>query len=337
MKKKDIAIIISVISILLAIAVCIVGAVIWFEDSDNDVSSGSASSVTTSFVPSETPTSTSSIVSDITTTSVSVVTTTTSAQTSKNSVTSNISQTLKEKLGSDTVDYLMSLDNTMDGWGQGVNFDEYNRPRGATGAQNKYGKYDAYFIMPKENKVYLTFDEGYENGYTDDILDTLKEKNVSAVFFVTLSYAKNKDNQKLIRRMIDEGHIVGNHSSAHLSFPGMTLEAAYDDITELHNYIKNNFNYEMTLFRYPMGQYSERTMGLLQKLGYKTLFWSYAYADWDPDNQMEESKALKKVTERLHPGALYLLHAVSRTNANILGDVIDDFRAKGYEVAKFPE
>lgn len=239
------------------------------------------------------------------------------------------------ELDEETVQQLMALDNTMRGWGQGVNYDNKNRPVSCISSQNSFGKYDAYYIMPDEQKIYLTFDEGYENGYTPKILDALKEKNVSAVFFVTLPYAKQ--NPDLIRRMINEGHIVGNHSSKHLSFPSMSLQDAYNDINGLHSYIKDNFGYEMTLFRFPMGQASERMLALLQKMGYKSLFWSYAYADWDPAKQPDAAASLQKLTERAHNGGLYLLHAVSATNTAILPELIDNLRNSGYELAAFPQ
>ncbi len=234
----------------------------------------------------------------------------------------------------ETLDKITALSNTKDGWGQGTHKDSLNRPTGSINAQKKYGKYGAKFIMENEKKIYLTFDEGYENGYTDDILDILKEKDVKAVFFVTLSYAKS--NPKLIRRMIDEGHIVGNHSSKHFSYPEKDLQTVYEDFKDLHNYIVENFSYEMKLFRFPMGEYSERTLALVQELGYESLFWSYAYMDWEPEDQPTKEEAFNKITSNAHPGALYLLHAVSKTNTEVLGSVIDKFRADGYSVELYP-
>ncbi len=223
---------------------------------------------------------------------------------------------------------LNQLDGTKRGWGQGHNVDESNRPTGCLQFQTQYGKYDAYYIGEKTKTIYLTFDEGYENGYTSKILDTLKEKKVPAVFFVTYDYCDR--NPELIKRMISEGHVVGNHSWSHPSMPTVSLEKAKDEILKLHEYVKTNFGYEMTLFRPPMGEFSERTLALTQQLGYKSVFWSYAYQDWDPDNQIGAEAAYQKVTEAEHEGAIYLLHAVSKDNAEILGRVIDDMRGKGY-------
>ncbi len=226
------------------------------------------------------------------------------------------------------VEALSCLDNTKKCWGQGKNVDETNRPTGCLQYQGLYGDYDAYFIGEQEKNIYLTFDEGYENGYTSQILDTLKEKEVSAVFFVTYDYCDR--NPDLVKRMIQEGHVVGNHSWSHPSMPTIDVEEAADEILKLHDYVKENFSYEMTLFRPPMGEFSEQTLALTQQLGYKSVFWSYAYEDWDPDNQMGAEAAFEKTTAAEHEGAIYLLHAVSKDNAEILGDLIDDMRANGY-------
>ena len=224
-----------------------------------------------------------------------------------------------------------ALEGEKKGWGPGGPVDSENRPNGATYYQQLYSEYDAYFIAPSRNKVYLTFDEGYENGYTAPILDTLKEKGVRAVFFVTLPYARSQP--ELIKRMIDEGHTIGNHSSKHLSFPEMPLEDAAADIKELHEYMKANYGYEMWLFRPPMGEFSEQTLALAKSLGYKSIFWSFAYRDWLVDDQPLTLEALNHVVSKCHPGAIYLLHAVSQTNAEILGDIIDQIHAKGLTCA----
>lgn len=227
---------------------------------------------------------------------------------------------------------LEALDNTKQGWGQGRQVDHDNRPVSAIAFQNKYGKYDAIYIEENANKIYLTFDEGYENGYTPTILDVLKERGIPAVFFVTYDYAKR--NPDLVQRMIDEGHVVGNHSYTHASMPTLSIEKASIELTTLHNYIKENFNYTMTLFRPPMGEFSERTLALTQSLGYKSVFWSFAYVDWNTQKQMGADKAYVKVVSGLHNGAVYLLHAVSKDNAEILGAFIDEAEKKSYQFAK---
>ena len=227
---------------------------------------------------------------------------------------------------------LENLDNTKQGWGQGRQVDSDKRPVSCEQFQNKYGKYSAVFIGDNTKKIYLTFDEGYENGYTSKILDSLKEKKVPAVFFVTYDYAKR--NHDLVQRMIHEGHVVGNHSYTHPSMPTLSLTKASDEITKMHSYVKENFSYTMTLFRPPMGEFSERTLALAQSLKYKSVFWSFAYVDWNPQKQMGSDKAYQKVVGSLHHGAIYLLHAVSKDNAEILGSFIDKAREEGYEFAR---
>ncbi len=229
---------------------------------------------------------------------------------------------------------LTALDNTSRSWGQGVRTDDKNRPQGALDGQQTYGQYNAWFIAEDSPTIYLTIDEGYENGYTSQILDVLKEKQCPAVFFVTMDYVKQ--NPDLIRRMIDEGHVVGNHSVTHPAkgLPSQSIDTQAEELMALHRYVQETFNYDMYLFRYPAGIYSEQSLALVQQLGYRSVFWSFAYRDWVTDDQPEPTAALQKVTERLHPGAIYLLHAVSATNTQIMGDFIDAARQQGYVFGK---
>ncbi|MFA9380893.1 MAG: polysaccharide deacetylase family protein [Acetanaerobacterium sp.] len=228
---------------------------------------------------------------------------------------------------------IASLDAEAVQWGPGVRLDKDGRPEAPVMLQEEYGKYGAYFIAPDNGKIYLTFDEGYENSYTPSILDTLKEKGVSAAFFVTYPYAKG--NPALVQRMIDEGHAVGNHSTTHPSMPTKTLDECKTEIMTLHDYVLQNFGYEMWLFRPPEGAFSEQTLALTHSLGYLSVLWSFAYKDWDINNQMGYDGALAAVTKSPHSGGIYLLHAVSKDNAAILGDVIDKLRAEGYELSPF--
>lgn len=180
-----------------------------------------------------------------------------------------------------------------------------------------------------EKVLYLTFDCGYENGYTSKILDVLKEKNVNAAFFCTLPQVK--ENPKLIQRMIDEGHIVGNHSVTHPSFAEISTSQMTEEIKGMEEYLKENFNYTEPYFRFPMGEYSESALDLVGSLGYTSVFWSLAYADWDLNNQKGADYAHETVMSRIHPGAVILLHSVSPDNANALSGIIDSARAQGYE------
>ena len=179
-----------------------------------------------------------------------------------------------------------------------------------------------------EKVLYLTFDCGYENGYTAKILDTLQEKQVPAAFFCTLPQVK--DNPELIARMINEGHIVGNHSVKHPSFPTLTRLRMAEEIKGMDDYLRTNFGYSEPFFRFPMGEYSDCALDLVGSLGYKSVFWSVAYADWDLDNQKGADYAFETVTARLHPGAVILLHSVSPDNAAALGRIIDWAKQEGY-------
>lgn len=230
---------------------------------------------------------------------------------------------------------LSSLDSKKICWGQGKNFDELNRPRDAVTSQQKYGNLGGFFIgLPEdananEKKIYLTFDEGYENGYTSKILDTLKQKKVKAVFFITGDYAKREGD--LVQRMIDEGQVVGNHTWRHYSMPEKSLDTCREELSLLHDYVKENFGYEMNVMRPPKGEFSEQTLALASQMGYRTCLWSFAYKDWDANAPGDTTQSLNNLNERLHCGAVYLLHAVSPTNAAILGDFIDYARSQGYE------
>lgn len=185
--------------------------------------------------------------------------------------------------------------------------------------------------------LYLTFDCGYEyKNLTADILDTLKEKDVQAAFFCTLHYLESSSDN--VQRMLDEGHIVGNHTAHHPSnCSALSREDLADEILELHNYMRNTYAYDCKYFRFPAGVYSENALDLVQSVGYRSVFWSIAHADWDPDNQPGERTSYQTLTSRLHPGAVILLHATSPDNAAILGDFIDYARSQGYEFCSLDE
>ena len=204
-----------------------------------------------------------------------------------------------------------------------------NIPTDAISYQTQYAKLGGIFLA-SSNSVYFTFDCGYEGGVTNQILDTLKAKNVRAVFFVTGTYAR--DNQDLIRRMIAEGHVVGNHTWSHPDCPQKDLLTVQEDIFKIHNYVKETFNYDMKLFRYPYGYFSEMLLKFIGLQGYTQLFWSYGYRDWITTDQPDEASSKRKIINAACPGMIYLLHAESTTNANILGDCIDGIRAKGFLV-----
>ncbi|GKX31848.1 delta-lactam-biosynthetic de-N-acetylase [Vallitalea longa] len=226
------------------------------------------------------------------------------------------------------------LSNARDGWSFRVN-DEHKQPEG----YNKFdiGQYDAYYVADTDEKViYLTFDEGYENGYTAKILDTLKENDVKATFFVTKPYIKK--NVDLCKRMKEEGHIVGNHSVNHKRMHELTDDKIKYEIEETARYFEEMTGYKMdTFFRPPEGEYSERTLYLTRKLGYKTMFWSMAHRDWEVDNQPSVETTYEYVTNHTHPGMIALLHAVSSSNTEALDSILKTIKDQGYRFGNLYE
>lgn len=214
------------------------------------------------------------------------------------------------------------------GYGQGTAVDGENRPLDALSFDAQYAEYGAYATTPDQSRIILTFDQGYENGYTAQILDTLQEKNVSAIFFLTGDYAKKET--ELVERMIAEGHTLGNHGMTHASLPTLSETEAKAEIMDLHQYVLDTYDYEMQYFRCPCGEYSETALETAQECGYRTLFWSDAYVDWKTDAQPDPAQSLERLEAHAHGGEILLLHSVSSTNAEILGDLIDALRADGY-------
>lgn len=192
--------------------------------------------------------------------------------------------------------------------------------------------YNAYYVGDTSQKVlYLTFDEGYENGNTPKILDILKETNTPAAFFVVKPYIDTEP--EIVKRMYDEGHLVCNHSNHHPSMAQVTdLEKFKAELEDVDLAYKNLTGTEIPkFFRPPMGKYSKNSLKKTQDLGYKTIFWSFAYRDWLVNDQPNEGKAIEKITKGAHPGAIMLLHAVSSTNTKVLKTVIENLKAEGYE------
>lgn len=198
-------------------------------------------------------------------------------------------------------------------------------------------KHGAIFMGdPAKKTLYLTFDNGYENGFTAKILDVLKEKQVPAVFFVTGQYVK--EQPELMQRMVSEGHTIGNHSWSH---PDMTTISDEQIRTELEK-VKQGVaevtgQQDMIFLRPPRGIFSDRTLAVTRKLGYINVFWSVAYVDWETNRQRGANRAFQQVTKQLHPGAVILLHSVSKDNAEAMGDIIDYARSQGYEFRRLEE
>ena len=209
-------------------------------------------------------------------------------------------------------------------------------------------KYGAIYRGDETKKyVYLTFDCGYEyvtdeypKGVTSDILDTLKEKGVKAAFFVTGDYLKGSNGEvDLVRRMLDEGHIVGTHTLSHYNMTTLTPEQFVEEIKANNDLFKSLFPDapDMTFYRPPEGGANEWTLALAQKMGLTTCFWSATEADYNTANQPDPAQTLSNDKTKLHNGGVYLLHAVSTTNAQILGDLIDYILAEGYEIRSLDE
>ena len=214
------------------------------------------------------------------------------------------------------------------GYGQGTQVNADNVPIGALDFNAQYRQYGAYATTPDTRRILLTFDQGYENGFTADILDTLKAKHITAIFFLTGDYAKSEP--ELVRRMIAEGHMLGNHGMTHASLPTLSTEGQVQEISSLHDYMIRTYSYPMQYFRCPCGEYSEEALRTAQSLGYKTIFWSCAHVDWLVDDQPDPQAALEKLTAQAHGGEILLLHSVSSTNTQILGELIDRLRGMGY-------
>lgn len=229
----------------------------------------------------------------------------------------------------------VSLSNTKIEWGikRGNNHEQPD-----LGSKNRHliEKYNGMAIGNKESKdIYVTFDLGYEAGYTAKILDVLKENNVPAAFFITAHYVNTASD--LVQRMIDEGHIVGNHTVNHKSMPSISEAELEKELMNLHTGIYEKFGYEMKYVRPPKGEYSERSLNTTVKLGYIPVMWSFAYADWDEAKQPSQSDGINKIINNVHNGEIMLLHATSKTNMEILDTVIKQIKDMGYEFKSLDE
>jgi len=197
------------------------------------------------------------------------------------------------------------------------------------GAPALLAKYGSLYIGDTDDKkIYITFDEGYENGYTAQILDVLKQNNVKAIFFITGDYLESASD--LVRRMAEEGHEVGNHTYKHPSLPKCSQDKIEEELLSLDRSFKQKFNKNMRFLRPPKGEYNEYSLSVTKNLSYINLFWSFAYDDWDANKQRGTEYARKIVMDNLHNGAVLLLHAVSKDNANALDSIIKGAKEAGY-------
>lgn len=198
-------------------------------------------------------------------------------------------------------------------------------------------RYSGFYIGDTSHKtLYLTFDNGYENGYTKDVLDVLKEKDVPAAFFVTGHYLNSAPG--LVKRMVEEGHIVGNHSWNHPSLPEISDEELKEELEKVkEKFTQLTGETDMHYLRPPRGTFNERSLQKTEELGYVNVFWSFAYNDWETNKQKGADYAYNRIMERIHPGAVLLLHSVSKDNAEALGRVIDECRRQGYTFKSLDE
>ena len=173
-----------------------------------------------------------------------------------------------------------------------------------------------------EKIIYLTFDSGYEAGYMDKILTTLKENNVKATFFITAHYLNSATEE--VEKMVNDGHIIGNHTVNHKSMPSINNETIEKEIMQLHQSMYEKFGYEMKYLRPPKGEFNERTLQKTSSLGYKTVMWSFAYCDWDEKKQPSQEEAIKIITKNFHSGEIMLLHSNSKTNSEVLDKIIKE-------------
>ena len=230
------------------------------------------------------------------------------------------------------------LGSTLETGAWGLSFrQEGVPPIGSAGADQLRKLDGAYLGDTTQPVIYLTFDAGYENGCTERILDVLKKHEVTAAFFLVGNYIEK--NADLVRRMAEEGHIVGNHTMHH---PDMSKisdpEAFRKELEDLENLYRDTTGRELPkYYRPPQGTYSEENLKMAQDLGYKTVFWSLAYVDWNNDDQPTKEQAFAKLLPRIHNGAVVLLHSTSRTNGEILDELLTKWKEMGYRFGTVEE
>lgn len=222
------------------------------------------------------------------------------------------------------------VDTAADGnWG--LSFQTEGQPPIGNASQEELSKMNCYYIGDTSKKViYLTFDAGYENGHTEKILDVLKKHKVSATFFLVGNYIET--SPEIVKRMVKEGHTVGNHTFTHPDMSSISDEKSFkEELTKLENLYKETTGKEMLkIYRPPQGKYSEENLKMAQSMGYTTVFWSLAYVDWYENDQPTSDEAFEKLIPRIHNGAIVLLHSTSQTNCDILDELLTKWEEAGY-------
>ncbi len=220
----------------------------------------------------------------------------------------------------------------------GLSFRESGAPPIGNAGQDQLKAYDAAYIGDTSEKVlYLTFDAGYENGCTTQILDVLKAHQVPAAFFLVGNYIEK--NPDLVRRMVSDGHLVGNHTMHHPDMSAIRDKTAFTkELQDLEGLYREATGEDMPkYYRPPRGVYSEDNLRMAKELGYRTVFWSLAYVDWNNDAQPTQEQAFAKLLPRTHNGAVVLLHSTSQTNAMILDELLTKWKAEGYRFGRVEE
>ena len=228
------------------------------------------------------------------------------------------------------------LHEKSENWGLG--FGTEGKPPTGNASAEELKKYNAYFIGDTtQNTIYLTFDCGYENGNTEPILDALKKHDVKATFFVVGNFLET--SPEIVKRMIAEGHTVGNHTYHHLDMSSISsMDAFKKETQDVENLFEQITGTPITKFyRPPQGKYNIENLKMAQELGYHTFFWSLAYMDWYQDKQPTKDEAFGKLLKRIHPGAIVLLHSTSSTNAQILDELLTKWEEMGYTIKPLTE
>ena len=236
------------------------------------------------------------------------------------------------------VSAMFGLHDAIETGSWGLSFREEGEPPIGNADAASLRRYDAVYLGDTNDKVlYLTFDAGYENGCTAQILDTLKAHNAKAAFFVVGNYLETAP--ELVQRMADEGHLVGNHTWHHYDMSRIAEEQAFSaELTRVEEKYRELTGQAMKkYYRPPQGVYSEENLRMAQALGYRTVFWSLAYVDWLQDDQPTAEEAFSKLLPRTHPGAIVLLHSTSATNAAILDDLLTRWEEAGYRFGSLEE
>ena len=221
-------------------------------------------------------------------------------------------------------------------WGLG--FSEQGQPPAGMASVEELKAYDTYYLGDSsEKKIYLTFDAGYENGNTQEILNALEKHNVKATFFVVGHYLETAP--ELVKKMVEAGHTVGNHTYHHYDMSKISDKASFEkEMKSVEEKYKEITGQEMTkYYRPPQGKYSLENLKMAKELGYHTFFWSLAYVDWKTDAQPSHEEAFEKLMSRIHPGAIVLLHNTSSTNAEILEELLSKWEAEGYSFGTLSE